>query len=379
LLHIVLYLTNIYLSISLHHRQYPFSLPISFIIIHLCHLLYNTSELSAEDRYAIIALDKHLHWNQERIALQIHCNQSAVSRTLKRWKEYETVDDLPGRGKKPFLDTSDTDNNPITNTIRSSRNSNSNQLKSLIKEECNITISARTIRNLRQQLGFRPVHYRRRPKLSDNSIKKRLHYCLDNLDNDWKDIIFTDESMFILSDEHEIIWKRPGSPMIEKPVAEYPEKFMVWGGVWWDGKTELCFIEGNVDQFKYQEIINKYLIRPHLHLSFEMLQDGATAHTAHTTLDFLDEKGVDYIQNPPSSPELNPIEKVWGWIKHEANKRIPNNLEEFKQLIQKLWNEIPQTLIQQFISHNSTVVNDIIQSEGSTITEPNRHHKRQSA
>jgi transposase len=337
------------------------------------------SELSTEDRFAIIVLEKHLGWKQERIAKQIGCDQATVSRTLKRWQEHQTVEDLPGRGPKPILNTSNSDNNPMTNTIRRKRNSTSIQLKDRIEEELNITISARTIRDIRQQLGFRPVHYRRRPEISENSKRKRLQYCLDNMDNDWKNIIFTDESMFVFTDEHEIIWKRPGSPVTEKPVVEYPEKVMVWGGVWWDGRTELCFIEGNVDHIKYQQIINQYLIRPHLNLELEVLQDGATAHTAHSTLDFMDEKGVDYIQNPPSSPELNPIEKVWGWIKHEANKQIPNNFQEFKQLIQRLWNEIPQSLIQQFISHNLTVVNDIIQSEGGSVTEQHRHPIRQHA
>jgi hypothetical protein len=70
---------------------------------------------------------------------------------------------------------------------------------------------------------------------------------------------------------------------------------------------------------------------------------------------------------------------VWRWIKHKANEEFSQSLPDFKQLIQKLWNEMPQTRIQQFISHNSTVVNDIIQTEGGTITEPNRHRKRQSA
>jgi DDE superfamily endonuclease/Transposase len=277
------------------------------------------------------------------------------------------------------VNTSNSQNNPVTTKIRNHRKFNSKQLQHELEQDYNITISARTIRDIRQQLGFRPVHFRRRPILSNNNKRKRLQYCLDNMDNDWKNIIFTDESTFVLTDEHEVIWKRPGSPMIEKPVAEYPAKFMVWGGIWWDSKTELCFIEGVVDHKKYQEIIRKYLIQPHLNLQFEMLQDGAPAHTAHSTLDFLDEQGVDYIQNPPSSPELNPIEKVWGWIKHEANKQVPTDLQQFKHLIQKLWNEIPQTVIQQFISHNSTVVNDIIQSEGASITEPNRHHKCQHA
>jgi transposase len=337
------------------------------------------NELSTEDRYAIIALDKHLGWKQSAIANKIGCDQRTVGRTLQRWREHNTVGDLPGRGRKPLIDISDLNNNPIVNSIRKRRKSKAKNIKNDIKEELNINISCSTIYRLREQLGFRPVHYRRRVIVSESAKRKRLQYCLHNMDNDWKSIIFTDESIFIATDEREIIWKRPGSAMVTKPVHEYPAKFMVWGGIWWEGRTELCFIEGNVDAKKYQQILNRYLVQPELVEAKEVLQDGARPHIAESTLEFMDEKGIDLIQNPPSSPDLNPIEKAWGWIKHEANQQFPDNLEDLKQLIQKLWNEMPQSLIQQFISHNSTVVNDIIQSEGNIITEPNRHRKHQPA
>jgi transposase len=335
-----------------------------------------TSEhISIEDRYAIIALDKHLQYNQSKIATIIKCSQGTVSNTLTRWKKYGTVEDLQRSGRPPLIDITNTNNNPIVNIIRDKRKSTSKSIQNQLVLDYSINVSYRTIRRLRQQLGFKPVHYHRRPVLTETAKRRRLNYCLDNLDEDWKNIIFTDESWFEFTDAHCKVWKRIKSPPITKPVKLHEFKVMVWGGIWWDGRTKLCFIDGTVDADKYQEIIYEYLVKPHLTEDMEVLQDGAKAHTANSTLEYVDEADITIRQNPASSPELNPIEKVWGWMKDEIDKQNPRTAAEYTALIQSVWDSIPQTTIKQFISHNSTVVCDIIQSEGGTITEPNRHHK----
>ena len=44
----------------------------------------------------------------------------------------------------------------------------------------------------------------------------------------------------------------------------------------------------------------------------------------------------------PSSPDLNPIEKVWRWIKEELKKLpyVPKNKEDLKREVQKLWDQV---------------------------------------
>jgi transposase len=335
------------------------------------------TELSEGDRYAIIALHKHANWKQERIAAAIKCSQSSVSYTLNRYQEHGTTQDLPRKGSKPIVNISDKENNPITKAIRKRRKSTGKDIKHELEDELDITISVRTILRLRKLLGFRGVHYRRRPILTENGKRKRLYYCLDNLDEDWKEVIFSDESMFVMGDDHKIVYKRPESPPVIKQFDEYPYKVMVWGGIWWQGRTRLCFIEGSVDAKVYQKILSDYLLRDNLDEIGELLQDGARSHTAQSTMEFADAKGIDIRQNPPSSPELNPIEKVWGWMKDRVSNDDPRDKDQLKALIQKYWDEIPQTLIQHYISHNRTVVNEIIQAEGGSIAEPHRHKKKQ--
>jgi transposase len=331
--------------------------------------------LSIEQRYAIIALDKHTDWTQRKIAESIGCDHGTVSRVLKKYREHGTVEDLSHIGHKPIIDISNKQENPITGVIRQHRDYTSSQIVC----ELGVAISARTIRRYRELLEFKPVHYRRRPLLTPAKQTERLYYCIDNMENDWRNIIFTDESMIILSNERRIVWKHRESPPPIKCVKQFKQSFMVWGGVWYEGRTELAIIDGTLDADKYQQILSKYLIEPGYTLELDVLQDQATPHTAESTDEFISEKGITMINNPRSSPEVNPIEKVWGLIKQQQGSQMPNSLEELKQLIIRLWNEIPQNTIKQFIRHNSTVVNEIIEAEGGTILEPTRHHHRPSA
>lgn len=337
----------------------------------------NKKELCEEDRYAIVALHKHAGWTQQKIANSIKCTQAAVCKTLIRYKEEGQITNRDGRGRKALFDITNSGSNLLTKTIRNNRTYNALQLQNELKTSCNINLSYNTIRRLRRKLGFRPVHFRRRPKFGENTRRKRLQYALDNMDEDWKNIIFTDESWFIIGNDHKIVWKQPQEEPIEAEVKQHPDKVMIWGGIWWDGRTKLCIIDGNVDGEKYREILYNYILRPHLNEDEkQVLQDGARAHTAEETLEFCDEHDISIKQNPPSSPELNPIEKVWNWMKDEVNKINPSTKEELITVLQQVWDSIPQNIIQAFISHNNTVVNDLIASNGGTITEPNRHHKK---
>lgn len=47
------------------------------------------------------------------------------------------------------------------------------------------------------------------------------------------------------------------------------------------------------------------------------MQDGAPFHGSKRTKNYLDEKDIDVLEWPGYSPDLNPIENVWAWLKNE--------------------------------------------------------------
>lgn len=62
-------------------------------------------------------------------------------------------------------------------------------------------------------------------------------------------------------------------------------------------------------------------------------------------------------------------------MKKVIDQRNPQTKEDLILLLKETWDAIPQDTIQEFITHNKTVVNDIIESGGGMIVESNRHHK----
>ena len=83
-------------------------------------------------------------------------------------------------------------------------------------------------------------------------------------------------------------------------------------------------------------------------------QDNARIHTAKETQKWFETHGV-YVEDwPPHSPDLNPIEPVWRWLKLKLFELYPELIymgrseedwEVFKRCIKHAWEAIPQARI----------------------------------
>ena len=97
--------------------------------------------------------------------------------------------------------------------------------------------------------------------------------------------------------------------------------------------------------------------------------DNDPKHTSHYVCDFLKSKDIYWWKTPAESPDLNPIEKVWGSMKNflrDVHFRKPENrnLAGLKDGIKKFWKTLTPKICRKYINHIHKVMPIVIQNRG---------------
>ena len=82
------------------------------------------------------------------------------------------------------------------------------------------------------------------------------------------------------------------------------------------------------------------------------MQDNAPPHRSLSTKHFLEANEVETFAWPPYSPDLNPIENLWGWLvrKVYSNGKQFNSINDLKREIVLRWSEVPIELTKKLVA-----------------------------
>lgn len=117
---------------------------------------------------------------------------------------------------------------------------------------------------------------------------------------------------------------------------------MVWGAFTSKSTLELQVTSTRMNSAEYIQVLENSLL-PFLEgnreIPFVFQQDNARIHVSRETKRFLDACSIQTMNWPACSPDLNPIENVWGLLVRRVyvNNRQYNDINELKASIMNEW------------------------------------------
>ena len=79
------------------------------------------------------------------------------------------------------------------------------------------------------------------------------------------------------------------------------------------------------------------------------------------------ENGINTMEWPPSSPDLNPIECLWTIIDQELAKVGISSVQQMKNKIQEIWNNLDVALCQRLALSLPKRVSTVLKARGHSI------------
>ncbi|GFW12840.1 putative transposable element [Trichonephila clavipes] len=182
-----------------------------------------------------------------------------------------------------------------------------------------------------------------------------------------------------------LIWSEANPQMyVETPL--HPEKLTVWCALWAGGIIGPYFFKNDeghnvtVNGDRYRAMITNYFI-PELNnhdvQKLRLQQDGATCHTARTTIDLLKDTFGDRLISrigpvnwPPRSCDLTPLDYfLWGYVKSLVYADKPETLDHLEDNIRRVIAYIRPQMLEKVIENWTSRLDYIRASRGSHMPE----------
>ena len=201
-------------------------------------------------------------------------------------------------------------------------------------EDGSVRPSKDSVRRFLLENDFRNVVSELKPPLTAGNKLKRLAFARHWLTNGvctLENVIWTDETRVASHPNNVKIshWTRSKTKPIQIKKHSGGASIMFWGSFSKHGLGSITTVVGSMNSAQYIEILREKLIPEYQHCQvtypgvWRLMQDNAPCHTANATKAFLRTKRVEFIDWPPYSLDLNPIENLLAWMKHKLITEFP--------------------------------------------------------
>ena len=309
-----------------------------------------------------------------RIQQMTSIPRSTINRSLLKYNENGTIERKKGSGRPYALNNDHI--NAVTEIHKENPIISAPRLNILFEEKENKKVSDQTIRrclNSQNLYAYSPI---RKPLMSSKNIAKRKELCdkwIFMPDSYWENIIFSDECKFNLynSDGRIYVWREPKDGLdpryVETTVKFGRGGLNVWGCFSACGVGNLVFIQGNMCRYQYLRILVNNLKQSAAKMGlvdYVFQQDNDPKHTSKVIRKYLGEESIETLVWPSQSPDLNPIEHVWSFMKKQLNGRSFANIKELEAELKSIWSNLPVDFINNLIKSMPKRVVDVVKANG---------------
>ena len=179
---------------------------------------------------------------------------------------------------------------------------------------------------------------------------------------------YSDESGYSLSEAHrDQVWNPPR----KQGKVDFPKQDVRvnwWGAISSRGATSIHIYKGSLKTEDYQAILEEHKeemdqLFPE---GYYFQQDNLSVHTAAEG--WMQEKGYDIVNFPTYSPDLTPIENLWGVLKNAVAKENPKTEKALCDSLLRNW-EVLTTAenLQPYFENLYVRYRECIDKDGKTL------------
>lgn len=162
-------------------------------------------------------------------------------------------------------------------------------------------------------------------------------------------LVFLDEMSIDTAMHERFAWAPLGdTPTIESP--RYGKRVTVVGAIAVNGIVACSLFEGSLNGALFVDWIREEL-GPWLPPNALLVMDNLSVHGVEGVDEALDDFGATALYLPAYSPELNPIELCWAWIKRHLRKHAKRHIDALIELFGNVWNRLSKVMCTVWVRH----------------------------